>query len=186
MLLKKKALYEYYLESCFTCQLFKSWGFEWQIKCKNMGLWVWAHATVKKYGVYGCQRCWKRGSFDPYICVASRMGLPPPDPGGRDASFPAIAGIPVIWLTFLQFPAINSYCITNATIIFQVFSCRIVAGIPGLVIPSLTNLFSCFWQWKSYKPCLDIHMPHVYCTFPSLTVFHMIVHHDSCHLGFTW
>ena len=65
----------------FTCQLFKSWGFEWQIKCKNMGLWVWAHATVKKYGVYGCQRCWKRGSFDPYIHVASRMGLPPPPPG---------------------------------------------------------------------------------------------------------
>ena len=61
----------------FTCQLFKSWGFEWQIKCKNMGLWVWAHATVKKYGVYGCQRCWKRGSFDPYIRVATRMGLPP-------------------------------------------------------------------------------------------------------------
>ena len=155
---------------------------------------------MQKYGSLGvsscnCKKIWglwvpamlKKGVFWPLHTRRLQNGTaPPPDPGGRDASFPAIAGIPVIWLTFLQFPAINSYCITNATIIFQVFSGRIVAGIPGLVIPSVTNLFSCFWQWKSYKPCLDIHMPHVYCTFPSLTVFHMIVHHDSCHLGFTW
>ena len=34
--------------------------------------------NCKKYGVYGWQRCWKRGSFEPYIRVTSRMGLPPP------------------------------------------------------------------------------------------------------------
>ena len=45
----------------------------------NAKIWVFGCElwTVKKYGVYGCQRCWKRGSFDPYIRVASRMGLPP-------------------------------------------------------------------------------------------------------------
>ena len=60
------------------CQLFKSWGFEWQIKCKNMGLWVWAHATVKKYGVYGCQRCWKNGVFWPLHTRHLQNGTAPP------------------------------------------------------------------------------------------------------------
>ena len=35
----------------------------------------------KKWGVFGWQRCWKRGSFEPYIRITSRMGLPPPPPG---------------------------------------------------------------------------------------------------------
>ena len=39
--------------------------------------------NCKKYGVYRWQRCWKRGSFEPYIRVTSRMGLPP---GGRSHS----------------------------------------------------------------------------------------------------
>ena len=40
----------------------------------------------------------------------------------RDASFPAIVGIPAIWLTFLQLTRIT----TNATTDFQTFTSKIV------------------------------------------------------------
>ena len=45
-----------------------------------MGLWVRAHATVKNMGSMGDSDAEKRGSFEPYIRVTSRMGLPPPPP----------------------------------------------------------------------------------------------------------
>ena len=39
--------------------------------------------NCKKYGVYGWQRCWKRGSFEPHIRVTSWDCSPPP--GGHGA-----------------------------------------------------------------------------------------------------
>ena len=69
----------------FTCQLFKSWGFEWQIKCKNMGLWVWALCNCKKIWGLWVQAMLKKGVFWPLHTRRLQNGTAPsPPPGGWD------------------------------------------------------------------------------------------------------
>ena len=59
-------------------QIMGHWVTDYMKKYGSLGE---SSCNCKKYGVYGWQRCWKRGSFEPYIRVTSRMGLPPPPRG---------------------------------------------------------------------------------------------------------
>ena len=69
----------------FIMVYFKSWGIEWQIKWKNMGLWVRAHATVKNMGSMGDSDAEKVGLLSLTYASPSRMELPPP-PGAQTCS----------------------------------------------------------------------------------------------------
>ena len=65
----------------FKCQLFKSWGIEWQIIWKNMGLWVRAHATVKNMGSMGDSDAEKGGLLSLTYASPPEWDCPPPPPG---------------------------------------------------------------------------------------------------------